>query len=236
MKRGPTGPTLDNRPTKRSVLWANPHEATIPCAGRAAANRVVKRFTCVKRAAVRDGFDQNTSRRTGFVEVGTFVDALECRTNDSGVVRVRFSGGWLSCTSQKGDTLLQPAVRMPPTCQGCRCCGKLGHLKQNCPHKDVQCYRCGKVRTLFLCTLCSHVLRLENAQSCDVGAQAGHLPSLCAATIIGAVRQTRCGNVEGVKKTTSNHNRRALRPTVEDLDAEMDEYFKDDLAEPERAI
>ena len=76
---------------------------------------VVARFTCVKRSALRNGYDQRTSQRTGFVEVGELVEALECRTNESGVVRVRFCRGWLSCTSQKGDALLKPVSPSPPS-------------------------------------------------------------------------------------------------------------------------
>lgn len=81
---------------------------------RAEEERVVARFACVKRSAVRNGYDQSASQRTGFVEVGELVEALECRTNESGVVRVRFRGGWVSCTSQKGDTLLKPVSPSPP--------------------------------------------------------------------------------------------------------------------------
>ena len=71
------------------------------------------RFECVKRSAVRDGFDQRRSQRTGFVEVGEVVDALECRTNEGGVRRVRFARGWLSVTSQKGDLLLKELRAAP---------------------------------------------------------------------------------------------------------------------------
>jgi hypothetical protein len=123
-KRVAAGPAPDERPRKRS---SPPPAATLAAAGPAAAAQrregggaaaasagvdqlAVAAFTCVKRSAVRDGFDQKRSKRTGFVEVGERVDALECRTNESGVVRVRFSGGWLSCTSQKGDALLEPAA------------------------------------------------------------------------------------------------------------------------------
>merc|ERR1711969_428848 len=70
-------------------------------------------FECVKRSAVRDGFDQRRSQRTGFVEVGEVVDALECRTNEGGVRRVRFARGWLSVTSQKGDLLLKEVALAP---------------------------------------------------------------------------------------------------------------------------
>jgi hypothetical protein len=124
-KRVAAGPAPDERPRKRS---SPPPAATLAAAGPAAAAQrreggrgaaaasagadqlAVAVFTCVKRSAVRDGFDQKRSKRTGFVEVGERVDALECRTNESGVVRVRFSGGWLSCTSQKGDALLEPVA------------------------------------------------------------------------------------------------------------------------------
>lgn len=148
MKRGPEEQALDSRPSKRASIRASATQ----CGGSEATNAVLSRFKCVKRAAVRDGFDQKTSQRTGFVEVGECIDALERRTNNSGVIRVRCERGWLSCTSQKGDVLLQP-VAIRPVGQGCRCCGKIGHLKAKCPHKDRQCSICGKVSFLQVCPL-----------------------------------------------------------------------------------
>ena len=150
MKRsGPEEHTLDSRPSKRATIRHSLAGATHAGGG---SNAVLSRFKCVKRAAVRDSFDQKASQRTGFVEVGECIDALELRTNESGVIRVRFERGWLSCTSQKGDVLLQP-VTTRPVGQGCRCCGKIGHLKAKCPHKDRQCSACGKVRRMQQCVL-----------------------------------------------------------------------------------
>ncbi len=142
MKRGPEEQTLDIRPSKRVSTRGH----SLVRGGSAATNAGRSRFKCVKRAAVRDGFDQKISRRIGFVEVGECIDALECRTNESGVIRVRFEQGWLSCTSQKGDVLLQP-VATRPVGHGCRCCGKIGHLKAKCPYKDQPCDICGKARS-----------------------------------------------------------------------------------------
>ena len=149
MKRGPTGPELDHdRPSKRTSRAAADGATNAP---------IMRRFRCVKRAAVRDGYDQQCSQRTGFVEVGACVDALECRTTESGVVRVRFDGGWLSCTSQKGDVLLQPLAPVPPKplAHGCRCCGKIGHLKARCPDKHKRCQVCGKVRLRVYLAACA---------------------------------------------------------------------------------
>ena len=114
MKRGPTGQAPSNRPSKRASIRApSPNTLISPGEGGAAASSAIVKFVCVKRAAVRDGCDQQTSRRTGFVNVGACINALERRTNENGVVRVRFERGWVSCTSQKGDLLLQPVVGPP---------------------------------------------------------------------------------------------------------------------------
>eukprot|EP01048_Picozoa_sp_COSAG05_P023582 COSAG05_NODE_5170_length_1245_cov_61.240838_1_plen_156_part_00 len=64
---------------------------------------------CVKRAAVRDKFEQEGSSRTGYVEVGERITALEMRMTNANVRRFRFSGGWVSSRSQKGDVLLLEA-------------------------------------------------------------------------------------------------------------------------------
>lgn len=148
MKRGPTGQAPSNRPSKRASIRApSPNTLISPGEGGAAASSAIVKFVCVKRAAVRDGCDQQTSRRTGFVNVGACINALERRTNENGVVRVRFERGWVSCTSQKGDLLLQPVVGPPrPVIKGCRCCGKIGHLKAKCPDREHRCATCGKAR------------------------------------------------------------------------------------------
>jgi hypothetical protein len=66
-------------------------------------------YRCLKRAAVRDAFDPKGSSRVGFWEVGMELAALERRwLPEPGVVRLRFARGWVSCVSQKGDTLFEP--------------------------------------------------------------------------------------------------------------------------------
>ena len=74
-------------------------------------------YRCIKRAAVRNNFEQSGSERTGFVEVGDEITVVEQRLTEDGVTRLRFERGsqpaWVSCKSKKGDTLLVEVQHEP---------------------------------------------------------------------------------------------------------------------------
>ena len=66
------------------------------------------KFKCVKRAVMRADFEMD-SEAEGHFEVGEVFEALECRLNEKGQLRLRFDGGWTSVAAGSG-TLLFAAV------------------------------------------------------------------------------------------------------------------------------
>ena len=67
-------------------------------------------FRCVKKAAVRAGFELE-SERLSFLEPGEEIEVLEAQLNERGQMRVRYAGGWTSIESAAGSVLL---VNMQP--------------------------------------------------------------------------------------------------------------------------
>lgn len=67
-------------------------------------------FRCVKKAAVREGFELE-SERLGFLEPGEEIEVMESRANERNQMRVRYDGGWTSIESAAGSVLL---VNMQP--------------------------------------------------------------------------------------------------------------------------
>lgn len=67
------------------------------------------RFRCVKRATVRTDVEID-SDKTGVVDVGEELTALECKLNERGQLRVRFERGWTSTTTLAGAVLLEPVA------------------------------------------------------------------------------------------------------------------------------
>lgn len=63
-------------------------------------------FRVINRAFVRSEFEMNSTRE-GTVEVGEEIEALEMRHNENGVLRVRFSRGWVSSHGPDGSTILE---------------------------------------------------------------------------------------------------------------------------------
>ena len=59
----------------------------------AAAEPVVATYKCIKKTAIKSGFDMD-SEKAGTLAAGTIVEALEVRENDKGVQRVRFDRGF----------------------------------------------------------------------------------------------------------------------------------------------
>ena len=81
----------------------------MPGAGASAGAAVLQMYVCKRRSAIRAGAEMD-SEDTGLVlEEGTVVAAQEAKTNDSGVVRVRFAAGWVSLADQDGVTFLEEA-------------------------------------------------------------------------------------------------------------------------------
>jgi hypothetical protein len=63
-------------------------------------------FRVINRAFVRGDFEMGYARE-GTVEVGEEIEALEMRHNENGVLRVRFSRGWVSSHGPDGSTILE---------------------------------------------------------------------------------------------------------------------------------
>ena len=61
-------------------------------------------YKCIKRATVRADFDMD-SASVGHVELGERIEALECRLNEKGQLRLRFEGGWTSVAAGSGTVL-----------------------------------------------------------------------------------------------------------------------------------
>jgi hypothetical protein len=55
---------------------------------------------------IRDGFEMSTPFVRKLPQ-GTIFESLECRKNDSGIVRVRMDFGWTSVTTAAGEPLLR---------------------------------------------------------------------------------------------------------------------------------
>ena len=68
-----------------------------------------KIYTCVMGAVVRGGFEMD-SPRCGVLRKGNDIVGLEEHTTDDGVNRVRFDGGWVSCTASNGEKILEEAT------------------------------------------------------------------------------------------------------------------------------
>ena len=66
-------------------------------------------YICLKRAAVRSGF-QMTSDARGYIEEGEIVRIHEARMTDGGVERLHCDKGWVSAVSNGGATLLRPLL------------------------------------------------------------------------------------------------------------------------------
>ena len=57
------------------------------------------------------------SDKSSVIGVGEVIDALELKVNDSGTTRIRFSGGWVSERTSKGDLCFESAGT-PPAAAG----------------------------------------------------------------------------------------------------------------------
>ncbi len=63
-------------------------------------------FRCVKKSQIRTGFEMD-SDKAGILEVGKEITAITTQTNDKGVLRVQFEGGWVSEHAGNGAVCLQ---------------------------------------------------------------------------------------------------------------------------------
>eukprot|EP01046_Picozoa_sp_COSAG06_P056035 COSAG06_NODE_10478_length_1676_cov_1.060241_1_plen_226_part_10 len=76
------------------------------------------RAKCTKKSQIRAGFAMD-SEKAGVLELGQEVEVLSSRTNENGIVRVQFEGGWVSEKASTGALCLQvsapaPAKASPP--------------------------------------------------------------------------------------------------------------------------
>ena len=71
---------------------------------------VLGEYTCVKKTVVRVGFEMDSEKATGssILKKGSVIVAVEAKTNDSGILRVRFGlDQWVSTMSSAGDVILE---------------------------------------------------------------------------------------------------------------------------------
>ena len=110
----------------------------------------------------------------------------------------------------------------------CFCCGKTGHLLADCPHKDKTCSVCGKVGHLkATCRAEGGDAFKEKTEAagkkCYICGELGHVKRDCPQLGGGG------GGGGGGKKV------KEAAPTMEGLDADMDDYFKTEDEEPAAA-
>ena len=70
-------------------------------------DRVIATYSCRTKSQIREGFAMD-SKKAGILGKGEVIDAFEERVNEDGTTRVRFSKGWVSMRSGKGDVVLEP--------------------------------------------------------------------------------------------------------------------------------
>lgn len=83
-----------------------PINAPAPQVYALSASRPPTAFRCVKKSQIRAGFEMD-SDKAGILEVGTEIKAMATQTNDKGVLRVQFEGGWVSERAGNGAVCLQ---------------------------------------------------------------------------------------------------------------------------------
>jgi len=71
-------------------------------------------YKCLQKSQIRAGFEMD-SDKAGVMAVGDVIDVLEARINDKGVLRIRFSGGWVSEKTVAGVTCLEAVAASAPT-------------------------------------------------------------------------------------------------------------------------
>jgi hypothetical protein len=81
-------------------------------AAAATPDTVVARYTCRMKSQIRAGFAMD-SDKAGVLGKGEVIDAFEEQANDAGTTRVRFSKGWVSMKTGKGDLVLEPVGGVP---------------------------------------------------------------------------------------------------------------------------
>ena len=66
-------------------------------------------YKCIMQTIVREGAGMD-SKKAGVLKLNEVIDVLTTKTMDSGVMRVKFSSGWVSATSGAGLAILQPSI------------------------------------------------------------------------------------------------------------------------------
>ena len=67
------------------------------------------KFKCIKRAVVRAEFEMDSASQ-GHFEVGEVFEALECRLNEKGQLRLKMDRGWTSIAAGSGALLFTKLV------------------------------------------------------------------------------------------------------------------------------
>ena len=70
-------------------------------------DRVIASYSCRMKSQIREGFAMD-SKKAGILGKGEVIDAVEERVNEEGTTRVRFSKGWVSMRTAKGEVVLEP--------------------------------------------------------------------------------------------------------------------------------
>ena len=80
-----------------------------PTAAGGSEAAAAKSYTCLKKCQVRAGFAADSDKAM-ILTPGTVIEVLAARPNESGVLRIQFSGGWVNERTGAGVVCLEPAA------------------------------------------------------------------------------------------------------------------------------
>ena len=92
---------------------AAPEPAPTPAPTPATAVDAAQRYRCVKKSQIRAGFGMD-SDKAAVMTVGDVIDVISAKVNEAGVLRVQFSGGWVSEKTAAGDLCLTAETAEEP--------------------------------------------------------------------------------------------------------------------------
>ena len=85
-----------------------------PTAAGGSEAAAAKSYTCLKKCQVRAGFAADSDKAM-ILTPGTVIEVLAARPNESGVLRIQFSGGWVNERTGAGVVCLELASLPKPT-------------------------------------------------------------------------------------------------------------------------